>query len=114
MRRYRVLLPLTVHTADGSYIQGEEFEKEFTEEEETANLDSGLLELVPCKYRVVGGSTVFDTDPGGTFEDAMRLGQEALLVAGGHIERVRSHAKKDPEPEPAAAGRRTTPPKKEK
>lgn len=88
MRKYRVLLPLVVHTGDGSYTQGEVFEKDFTVEDEATNLDSGLLELVPCVYRVVGGSRVFDTAPGDEFEAAMRLGQEQLLMAGGHIVRV--------------------------
>ena len=87
-RRYRVLLPLMVHTGDGSYAQGEEFAKEFTEEEETENLKSGLLELVPLKYKVVGGSRVHDTNPGDEFEAAIGIGQEALLIAGGHIELV--------------------------
>ena len=94
MRRYRVRLPLTVHTEDGSYTQGEEFEKDFSEEDEATNLDSGLLEIVPCKYRVIGGSKVFDTKPGGEFEAAMRIGQEATLMAGGHIERIEPPAKK--------------------
>jgi hypothetical protein len=93
MKRYRVLLPLTVHTADGSYTQGEEFGKAFTEEEEAANLDSGLLEIVPCEYRVMGGSEVFATRPGDVFLAPMRIGQEQLLIAGGHIERVEAPKK---------------------
>ena len=88
MNRYRVLLPLTVHTGDGSYTQGEEFEKDFTAEDEAENLASGLLELVPRKYKVVGGSRVHDTDPGEEFEAAIPLGEEELLIAGGHIERI--------------------------
>jgi hypothetical protein len=68
-------------------------------------LDSGLLEIVPCRYRVVGGSEVFDTPPGGEFDAAMRLSQETLLMAGGHIERVESEV---------VATRRVTPPTKEK
>lgn len=87
-RRYRVLLPLTVHTEDGSYAQGEEFEKEFAEEEEAENLRSGLLELLPLKYKVIGESRVHDTNPGDEFEAAIGMGQEALLIAGGHIEPV--------------------------
>jgi hypothetical protein len=87
-RRYRVMLPLLVHTEDGSYAQGEEFEKEFTEDEETENLKSGLLELVPLKYKVIGESRVHDTNPGDEFEAAIGIGQEALLIAGGHVELV--------------------------
>ena len=88
MNRYRVLLPLVVHTADGSYEQGEEFDNEFTPEDELANVNSGLLEIVPQRYKVVGGSDVFETPPGEEFEQALTLGQEALLIEGGHIERV--------------------------
>lgn len=88
MNRYRVLLPLLVSTAEGSYAQGEEFENEFTEDEETANLANGLLEIVPRTYKVIGGSRVHETDPGDTFEMGLPIGPEALLIAGGHIERV--------------------------
>lgn len=84
--RYRVLLPLLVHTEDGSYGQGEEFEKDFTVEEEDANLASGLLELVPNEYRVIGESEVDGHQPGETFTAAIPLSREALL--GGHIQRV--------------------------
>ena len=87
-RRYRVLLPLMVHTEDGSYTQGEEFEKTFSAEDEATNLDSGLLELVPAEYRVIGGSNVHGADPGEVFTKALRIGEEGLLIQGGHIERV--------------------------
>lgn len=88
MRRYRVLLPLLVHTKDASYGQGEEFEKEFSAEDEAENLASGLLELVPSWYRVCGTSNVFENKPGSRFQAAIPLAQEALLVQGGHIERA--------------------------
>lgn len=94
MSRYRVLLPLTVHTEDGEYGQGDEFEKEFSAQEEAANLASGLLEVVPREYRVVGESTVFDTAPGETFEAGLSMAQEATLL-GSHIERVET-----PKPKP--------------
>jgi len=92
MRRYKVVLPLEVHlpaeAGGGSYKQGEEFEHEFSEEDEAANLQSGLLEVIPCEYKVVGGSQVHGANPGETFTAALPMGQEAMLVAGGHIERV--------------------------
>jgi hypothetical protein len=88
MRSYKVLLPLRVHTEDGSYGQGETFEKEFTEDEERANLESGLLELQPSKYKVAGSSEVDGHAQGEEFEAAIPLGREALLIEGGHIERV--------------------------
>jgi hypothetical protein len=88
MNRYRVMLPLVVHTQDGSYEQHEEFDHTFTEEEEAANLKSGLLEIVPRRYKVIGGSDVYETPPGREFEAALPIGNEALLIEGGHIERV--------------------------
>jgi hypothetical protein len=86
---YKVLLPLQVDTREGgSFKQGEEFETEFTVDEEEANLANGLLEIVPQRYKVIGGSRVYDTAPGDEFERAMTLGQEQLLIEGGAIERV--------------------------
>lgn len=95
MRRYRVLLPLNVQPREGgSYTQYEEFESDFTQDEETANTASGLLEIVPVRYRVTGGSTVHETAPGDEFTLALPMGNEALLIQGGHIERVTTPAKK--------------------
>jgi hypothetical protein len=92
MRSYKVLLPLLVHLTEeeggGSYAQGETFEKEFSPEDERANLESGLLELQPSKYRVAGSSEVDGHAQGEEFEAAIPLGREALLIEGGHIERV--------------------------
>jgi hypothetical protein len=89
MNRYKVLLPLQVDTREGgSFHQGDEFETEFTEAEEQANVASGLLEIVPARYRVIGDSRVFDTNRGDEFEAPLTLGQERLLVEGGHIERL--------------------------
>jgi hypothetical protein len=95
MRRYRVLLPLAVQPREGgSYTQHEEFDAELTEDEETENVRSGLLEIVPQRYRVIGGSDVYETPPGEEFERALPLGNEALLIEGGHIERVTEPAPK--------------------
>lgn len=95
MRRYKVLLPLTVQPREGgSYKQNEEFDADFTPEEETANVHSGLLEIVPVTYKVIGGSDVYETPPGEEFEAALPMGNEALLIEGGHIERVEKPAKK--------------------
>lgn len=79
------MLPLTVHTEDGSYTQGDVFEKEFTAEQEAENLASGLLELEPMDYEVVGGSIVLDTPPGMTLTYAMPMVQEQRLIAAGAI-----------------------------
>jgi hypothetical protein len=94
-RRYRVLLPLAVQPREGgSYTQHEEFDADLTEDEETANVKSGLLAIVPQRYKVVGGSDVWETPTGEEFERALSLGEEALLLEGGHIERVEKPAKK--------------------
>jgi hypothetical protein len=88
MRRYRVLLPLKVQPREGgSYEQHEEFDADFTEDEETENVRSGLLAVVPVRYRVLVGD-VFETPAGEEFEAALPMGNEALLIEGGHIERV--------------------------
>lgn len=84
-RRYKNLLPLLVHTEDASYKQGEEFDKDFTPEQEQENVESGLLEVVPRTYKVVGTSEVDGHAPGDTFESSMLMVREALLVEGGHI-----------------------------
>lgn len=99
MNSYRILLPLEVHLSaeegGGSYKQGEEFEKEFdSPADEQANLDSGLLEIVPRDYKIIGGSDVFEHKPGEIFSKALTMGQEASLIAGGHIERVKAPAPK--------------------
>jgi hypothetical protein len=90
MNTYKVILPLLVFDdAGGEHKQGDTFEKEFpsASEEDTA-IDTGLLEIVPRTYKVVGTSRVFETAPGDQFEKGLRMGQEAALIAGGHIERV--------------------------
>lgn len=88
---YRVLLPLAVHTADGSYTQGETFSMDYTPEEEADVLafrGGGLLEIVPSKYKVVGPNRVFETEPGEEFEAALTIGQQQHLIDSGQIERV--------------------------
>lgn len=88
MKRYRVLLPLVVHTEDGSYGQGEEFEKEFSSEEERANLESGLLEVVPQPFEITGPHAVSGHAPGSTVEMSLSSAQEFTLTEAGHIRRV--------------------------
>lgn len=100
MNRYRVLLPVRLAprefqpTEPGepspSWKQGDEFDHELSVEDEAANLASGLIEIVPRLYRVVGTSEVLGhvaSDP--PFEAAIPKGQEELLL-GYHIERVDS------------------------
>jgi hypothetical protein len=100
IQRYKVLLPLNVGTEDregipgGTYTQDEEFDYAATEEEEAAWLQSGLLEILPQEYKVIGGSNVHGADPGEHFTKALRIGEERLLIEGGHIERVKQPAPK--------------------
>jgi hypothetical protein len=98
MRRYKVLLPLVLHDENGSYKQGDIFEKDMPAVEEAENLASGLLELQPLEYKVVGESNVHGANPGETFELALPRGQEELLIAGGHIKPI--------EPKPAPKPKR--------
>ena len=89
MNRYRVLLPVLVN---GEHSQGDEFDYEFDKpEDERANIDSGLLEIVPRRYRVTSDSEVYgvragDDDP--TFEAALLMEPEQFLLEAGHIARV--------------------------
>jgi hypothetical protein len=108
MNRYRVRLPLTVHLPDGTYGQGDEFDHEFTDEDEATNLASGLLEIVPRTYRNVGTSQVDGHDPGETFEAAMSRGREALLFAGGHLEPVDETTESDPSVDELSPGDEST------
>jgi len=92
MNTYKVMLPILVN---GEHKQGDVFEYEFdSPEDEEANLTSGLLEIVPRTYKVVGPSEVFETPAGEQFEKALTMTQEKLLIDGGFIERVA--AKKTP------------------
>jgi len=103
---YRVLLPLQVDTREGgSFRQGDEFETAFSSEEESANIANGLLEILPTRWKVIGTQRVAETDPGDEFEAVMTLGQQQLLIDGGHIERV--------EPPPPAAKTRSRKKKEE-
>jgi len=63
------------------------FEREFTPTEERDWLASGLVELVPRKYKVLSNN--YDAGKqGSTVEAALLVELEAALIAGGHIERV--------------------------
>lgn len=109
MNRYRNLLPLLIN---GEHGQGDVFDLELSEADEADNLASGLLEIVPATYKVTGESRVFDTEPGGTFQRALTVGQEGLLVKGGFIERLPDEPLPE-KPEPASKSRRKTRTEKE-
>lgn len=100
MRTYKNLLPVLLHDENGSYKQGETFQKELTADEELENVNSGLLGIVPQTYRVVGVSRVHDTEPGEEFEAALLLGNEEALIEGGNIQRVEAEEKPPKKPAP--------------
>jgi len=88
----------TSEKAEAVYEPGE-FERDWTVEQENDALASGLVEIVPRTYKVVGDSRVYETAPGDTFEAGLRIEQEKALVDGGHVALVED-AKK---PKAAAA-----------
>lgn len=95
-------LPFKLSFPSGDYGVGDVFEHEFdSPQDEQANIDSGLIEVVPRVYKVVGDSTVHDTTPGETFEAALTMTQETALVAGGHIARVPEPKPEEPKKAPA-------------
>lgn len=67
---------------------GEEFEHDFTEQEETDLLARGAIEIVAREYEVTGPRTVHGAAPGERFTAGLRVGEEAALLAAGHITRV--------------------------
>lgn len=72
--------------AEAAYEEGV-FERDFTPSEEQDVLGSGLLELVPRKYKVLSNN--FEAGKqGDTIEAAYLVEHEQALVQGGHIERL--------------------------
>ncbi|HEU4543465.1 MAG TPA: hypothetical protein VFR23_20200 [Jiangellaceae bacterium] len=88
MNTYRALTPQAV-----AMFEEGVFEAEFTPAQERDWLDSGLLELVPRRYRVLSDNYELPKD--NTFVATMLVEIEAMLTDAGHIERV------DDEPEEA-------------
>ena len=99
--RYKVMLPVQVGTEDATYGQGDEFEKQFSAVDEAANVASGLLEIVPCEWKVIGDSSVHETAPGESFEAALSIADQEFLVGGGFVEKVEQ--KKAPPAAPKAS-----------
>jgi hypothetical protein len=95
---YRALSPQAV----AAYSDGV-FEREFSPSEEQDALNSGLLELVPRKYRVLSNNYAAGKQ-GDVVELALLKENEAALVFGGHLERVddKPVEKTPPADEPAA------------
>lgn len=77
-------------------------ELELSVMEERDALDSGHLELVPRKYRVLSGNYQAGKQ-GDVVELALLKENESALIQGGHIERV-----DEPTPEPPAAKKAAT------
>jgi hypothetical protein len=104
-RRYRVLRPVTVHVEEGAFGFGEEFDHQFTPDDEWENVDSGLLGLIPESYVVIGDAAIEvnmveapaslqrrTVQPGDTFLAAIPLARE---------EQLRFHIRRVPPAEPA-------------
>ena len=102
-RKYKNLLPLLINNEAG---QGDVFEADLTADEEADNVKSGLIEIVPRTYKVLGDSDVYETKQGETFEKALTLGEEALLIDGGFVELVAD--KPEPPKKKAAKGAKAT------
>jgi hypothetical protein len=82
MNTYKATSPAAVAAfADGV------FERDFTPSEEQDLLNSGLLELVPRKYRVLSNNYAAG-EQNSVVELALLKENEAALIQGGHIERV--------------------------
>lgn len=92
---YRALTP----AATAAYDKGV-FERDFTAAEERDVLNSGLLELVPRKYRVLSNNFAAG-EQDSEIEAAYLVEIEQALIQGGHIERV---ADKPTKKTAAAAG----------
>jgi hypothetical protein len=75
----------------GLAIYGEgDFDLDLSAAEERDLLLAGHLEIVPRAY--LSTSRRYEVPQGETFEAAMLVEQEAMLVAGGHIARVEEPA----------------------
>jgi hypothetical protein len=79
---YRALTPAAVAV----YAEGV-FERDFTPSEEQDALNSGLIELVPRKYRVLSNNFEAGAQDS-EIEAAYPVEIEQALLTGGHIERV--------------------------
>lgn len=85
MNRYRALTPQAV----AAFGEGE-LELELTAAQEADAINSGLLEIVPRKYRAVSNN--YEVPQNEVFEAALLVDVETALVEGGHIQRVRMPA----------------------
>lgn len=79
---YRALTPAAV----AAYDEGV-FDRDFTPVEERDALNSGLIELVPRKYRVLSNNFAAG-EQDSVIEAAYLVEIEHALIQGGHIERV--------------------------
>ena len=79
---YRALTPAAVAAYDDGV-----FERDFTPADEQDVLNSGLLALVPRKYKVLSNNFAA-ADQGSEIEAAYPVEIEQALIQGGHLERV--------------------------
>jgi len=92
-------------SAWGKAIYGDDdVELELSAAEERDLVTAGHLEILPRRYRRLSDN--YDgagVDQGEIFEAAMPMENADVLVAGGHIERVRRAPEPEPDPKPAPA-----------
>lgn len=70
------------------YVKDDEFEHEFSAEEEEFHVARGALEIMPRAYRVIGGNEVFGAKPGSVVDLALTKGREEALLYSGNLERA--------------------------
>jgi len=92
---YKALSPAAVAAFEDGV-----FERDFTPAEEQDWLDSGLLELVPRKYKVLSNNFAA-AGQGEEIEAAYLVEIEQAHLQGGHLERV--------DPKPAAKKKAESP-----
>jgi hypothetical protein len=100
MNTYKATSPAAV----AAYADGV-FERDFSPAEEQDVLNSGLLELVPRKYRVLSNNYAAGKQ-GDTVELALLKENEAALISGGHLERYDEPVKEDKKPAAKAADKK--------
>lgn len=77
------------------HAPGEEFEAEYTVDQEADYLSTGRLEIVPRPYKVIGTSRIFEgshasegANPGDILIAALPIERERWHLDGGRLERA--------------------------
>lgn len=86
------MLPVLVN---GEHGPGDVFEHEFSPEDERTNVESGLIQVEPVTYEVIGENRVYDHGKGERFQAQLLMEQEKHLVDAGHVRVVEEDRKPD-------------------